>query len=160
MPTAATHPHMALPTARQLMTSSVIGLRDDLPMLEAAHTLAQEAVSGAPVVDGHGALVGVFSEEDVLRALAAALFYDQREGTVGEHLRGAAVTVSPDAQLVDLVALMQERHVKRLLVVEDGKLVGLVGRRDLMTALARAVAARHPHLTESTYAALAQRWGL
>ncbi|MFM2249012.1 MAG: hypothetical protein RL071_5087 [Pseudomonadota bacterium] len=152
--------HAPLPTARQLMTSSVIRLRADLPMLEAAHTLAQEAVSGAPVVDNQGVLVGVFSEEDVMRALAAALVYDQREGTVGEHLRGEAVTVPPDAGLVDLCALMAERRVKRLLVIEGGKMVGLIARRDLMTALARAVSARHPHLTESTYAALARRWGL
>jgi CBS domain-containing protein len=55
---------------------------------------------------------------------------------------------------------MAERRVKRLLVIEGGKMVGLIARRDLMTALARAVSARHPHLTESTYAALARRWGL
>lgn len=149
----------AVPTARDLMTSSVVRLRPDMPVLDAVTILHDRGFSGAPVVDEDQRLVGILSELDTLRVLAAAAFHDRPDGVVADRMSTDVVTVGPEDDVFALVTLIDERGLKRLPVVEDGRVIGLVTRRDVMDALAGVVRALHPRLRRTTMQALQEAFG-
>ncbi len=119
-------------------------------------------VSGLPVVDGKDALVGMLTEGDLLKRVETGTAGRRRTGWLDVVLgsgRGAddyvhthsrcvedlmsrdLVTATESSSLEDVVALMEKRHVKRLPIVRDGRLVGIVSRADLVRALGRALKA-------------------
>ena len=142
--------------AHQIMTRSVITIAPDATILEAAKTMLQHHVSGLPVVDAAGALVGIVSEGDFIRrseigtqrkrgrwlkfllgAGATATDYVRENGRkVSEVMTVEPITVGEDATLEDIVNTMETNHVKRLPVMENGKLVGIVSRANLLQAVA------------------------
>ena len=142
--------------AHQIMTRSVITIAPDATILEAAKTMLQHHVSGLPVVDAAGTLVGIVSEGDFIRrseigtqrkrgrwlkfllgAGATATDYVRENGRkVSEVMTVEPITVGEDATLEDIVNTMETNHVKRLPVMENGKLVGIVSRANLLQAVA------------------------
>jgi CBS domain-containing protein len=119
-----------------------------------AGLMLERRVSGVPVVDGDGRVVGVISEADVVRgetggtggegmiararavADAAALSIPR---TAAEAMTSPAVTISPDATVMEAAHQIAERGVNRLPVVdEDGRLIGIIARADVLRAFARA----------------------
>ena len=105
-------------------------LPGDMLLLEAIDVLASHRIGAAPVIEGN-AIVGVFSERDVihgLRALGAAAF----ERSVSEFMSAPAVTVSRDASVIGALAIMTERRIRHLPVVEAEELVGVVSIGDLV----------------------------
>lgn len=142
--------------AHQLMTRKVISVAPETPIVDAAKLMLKNHVSGLPVVDDEGAIVGIISEGDFLRRaeigtprkrgrLLAFLFgwgvtaedYVHEHGRkVSEIMTTSPKTVGEDATLEDIVALMQQNNIKRVPVVRDGKLVGMVSRSNLLGAVA------------------------
>jgi CBS domain-containing protein len=142
--------------AHQIMTRSVITIAPDATILEAAKTMLQHHVSGLPVVDAAGALVGIVSEGDFIRrseigtqrkrgrwlkfllgAGATATDYVRENGRkVSEVMTADPVTIAEDATLEEIVQAMETNGVKRLPVVKDGKLAGIVSRANLLQAVA------------------------
>lgn len=150
---------VAVPTARDLMTSSVVRLRPEMPVLDAVAVLHDGGFSGAPVVDAEHRLVGVLSELDTLRVLASAAFHDRPTGLVADRMSTDVVTVAPEDDVFAIVGMIEARGLKRLPVVEHGRVVGLVSRGDVMDALADVVRALHPRLRRTTLQALQARFG-
>jgi CBS domain-containing protein len=171
--------------ARDVMTSSVVAIDEGATVGEAISRMAEARVSGLPVIDGAGHLAGVLTEGDLLRRSETgtektlsrwAAFFSgpggNAEAFVRAHSRKVAdlmsrdlVTTTPDAPLADVVGLMEQRHVKRVPVLQDGKLVGIVARADVVRMLGRAIAAAKPEtdpdevLRARIYAALrGQKW--
>lgn len=141
-----------VPTARTVMTRSLVTLRPDMSAAEAAEILVRKSISGAPVVDGEGHLIGLLSEFDCLQAVASAEYeMDSHDTikTVAELMTkvGDCHTVSPDLDLFGLAHEFVRLRVRRFPVVEDDQLLGQVSRRDALTAalkLRREIAkARH-----------------
>ena len=151
----------ALPVSK-VMTSNVVSARDNMNLLQAATLMRQHVISGMPVVDARGRLVGVLSEKDIVRSLNSALEIatpaglldfvlglgnlrpDMKLVLLHEHLYDAKVsgamspdpvTVAPDTSLDLAAKMMRERKINRLPVVEDGKLVGIVTRNDVIAAI-------------------------
>jgi CBS domain-containing protein len=142
--------------AHQIMTRSVITIAPDSTILEAANTMLQHHVSGLPVVDAAGKLVGVVSEGDFIRrseigtqrkrgrwlkfllgAGATASDYVHEHGRkVSEVMTTDPVTVAEDATLEQIVTSMETNGVKRLPVMCGDKLVGIVSRANLLHAVA------------------------
>lgn len=140
--------------AHQIMTRSVITIAPDATILEAARTMLQHHVSGLPVVDAAGKLLGIVSEGDFIRRSEIGtprkrgrwlrvLLGDSAVDYVREHGRRVSdvmtsdpVTVTEDATLEQIVDAMETNGVKRLPVMKDGRLVGLVSRANLMQAVA------------------------
>lgn len=142
--------------AHQIMTRSVITIAPDSTILEAANTMLQHHVSGLPVVDAAGKLVGVVSEGDFIRrseigtqrkrgrwlkfllgAGATASDYVHEHGRkVSEVMTIDPVTVAEDATLEQIVTSMETNGVKRLPVMCGDKLVGIVSRANLLHAVA------------------------
>jgi hypothetical protein len=99
-------------------------------------------VSAVPVVDASGEIIGILSEADLLAiqapALAAPLVRNEREARVASDVMTKTVIVTgPDTTVDDLVRLMVDHHVKRVPVVANGRLFGMISRTDVISVLAR-----------------------
>ena len=140
-----------VPTARDIMTRSLVTLRPEMRALDATGLLLKHEISGAPVVDDDGRLVGLFSEYDGLREVAAAEYnFDHHEEvvTVGGVMNDPTHTISPELELFGIAHEFVKLRVRRLPVVEDGRLIGQVSRRD---ALRAAYELRRQILSEKRY---------
>jgi CBS domain-containing protein len=140
--------------AHQIMTRSVITIAPDATILEAAKTMLQHHVSGLPVVDAAGKLLGIVSEGDFIRRSEigtprkrgrwlkvllgdSAVDYVREHGRrVSDVMTGDPVTITEDATLEEIVDAMETNGVKRLPVMKEDRLVGLVSRANLMQAVA------------------------
>jgi len=128
---------------RDLMTTDVVTVRSDMPLKEVAKLLLERRISGVPVVDDDGALLGVVSEADFLRKEAGDPVQRRRPGLRWlVHDRHAeedrlAITIEADRPLSEAARRMTEGRIKRLAVVEDGRLVGILTRTDIVRAYAR-----------------------
>lgn len=136
-----------------LMSREVLTATPETPLKEAAGLLARKGISGVPIVDDRGAVVGVLSEADVLvkaggesrRGGFLAWFmepdFDLQDKitatTAGEAMSAPAITIGPDRPVHEAAALMVNESVNRLPVVEDGALVGILTRADVVRAFTR-----------------------
>lgn len=136
------------------MTRCVITAEPDTPVAEIARRLIANQISAVPVVDGAGRLVGIVSEGDLMRRpeteterhpswwltlLApekAAMNYVKAYGHHAKDVMTHQVTtVSEDASLEEIAEILEKQHIKRVPVVTDGKLVGIVSRANLLHGL-------------------------
>jgi CBS domain-containing protein len=136
-----------------IMTSDVITASEDTGLKEAARKMLQAGVSGLPVVDGAGTIIGIVTEADFVEAEAARSWGRQRRRllgavvgdhhpaqaqTVGEVMTRRPVVIDQDSDVTEAARKMAEHGVKRLPVVTpDGQLVGIVSRSDIVMAFAR-----------------------
>jgi CBS domain-containing protein len=132
-----------------IMTRDVASVTPETPLKVVATTLLGFGISGVPVCDRAGQVVGVVSESDVLfkeigpdprgRALFPQLERKGKEDarTAGEAMTSPAVVIEPKSAVWEAARKMLEHHVNRLPVVDDGRLVGIVTRSDLVRAFVR-----------------------
>ena len=140
--------------ARDVMTERVIAVTLDTPVTDVARLLLEKGISGVPVEDAEGHLVGMISEADLMHrvelgpqklpqkperwwitmseAELAEAYKKTRGLTAREVMHEGIHSVPPDADLVDVVEAMERHAVKRMLVLEDGKLRGIVTRSNLL----------------------------
>jgi CBS domain-containing protein len=154
--------------AKDLMQRDLVRLRPDTPIAEAVSTFEEYGIRGAPVVDSSGRLLGVLSLSDVARSdhvdagriasetNVGAGFHDEEgeeevefdpdgyapevlgRATVSDWMRRETVAVTPEASLRELCEVMVRESVHRVLVVEAGKLVGLVSASDVVRWVAES----------------------
>ena len=142
--------------AHQIMTRPVITVTPETAIVDAANTMLRKHVSGLPVVDGKGKLVGIVSEGDFIRrseigtqrkrgkflkfilgpGKAAADFVHEHGRKVAEIMTAEPLTISEDTQLEGIVELMEKNGIKRLPVMRGDKIVGIVSRSNLLQAVA------------------------
>lgn len=111
------------------MSVDVHTISADVTVEEATRQLVDSQFSGMPVVDEAGQLVGIISEYQMLETLYSSHF---RAMTVRDVMTRDVITVSPDTILSDATSLMMSHRIRRLPVVAEGKVVGIVARRDLL----------------------------
>ncbi|HEX8939182.1 MAG TPA: CBS domain-containing protein [Candidatus Limnocylindrales bacterium] len=127
------------PSVAQLMTRDPVVVRADASLKEAAALLEQYRISGLPVVDADGALAGVLSQTDLVRARATEHLWTSWPGLAVRHLMTQpALTIAASASLGEAARLMEEHHVHRLVVVaDDGRTpIGIISTTDLVRAMA------------------------
>lgn len=141
---------------RDVMTRRVICAAPDMSLREVAQLLSDHGISGVPVVDGEGRCLGVVSEADILvkqvgkhhrrRTAVEWIFGDLHDPdevrrraatTAGEAMSEPPVTIGADRPIRDAAAIMVDGEVNRLPVVDEGRLVGIVTRADLVRAYLR-----------------------
>ena len=130
---------MTVPTVRDVMTRGAIAVRDDVPLAEAAQQLDKHHISGVPVVDPDGHLVGVLSQTDLLRARVIDHLWSVLPGLAVRHLMTApAVVATEDTTIDEAAALMDQKQIHRLVVVaSDGRTpVGILSVSDLIHQMA------------------------
>jgi CBS domain-containing protein len=140
---------------RDVMTRKVISVPADTPAMAIARLLADRGISAAPVTDSWGMLLGIVSEADLIRRLASsdrpepgflrALFYNREQAavryaavhgaTAADIMTREVVTVTEEVTVEHAAALIEQHRVRRLPVVQDGVLVGILSRADLLRAL-------------------------
>lgn len=120
---------------RDYMAASLVVLHPEMEMLHAVHLLVQNRISGAPVTDDRGNLVGVLSELDCMRVALAAGYHEEFGGLVGEYMSTDVRTVQADDSIVDLAQRFLDAPYRRYPVLQDNRLVGQVSRRDVLRAL-------------------------
>ena len=128
----------APPTVAQLMTPEPIVIRDVDSLQHAARVLEENEVSGVPVVDDGGALVGVLSETDLVRARATEHLWSRWPGLNVRHLMHTPVlTADRSMSITEAAALMEKAHVHRLVVVDDDQQtpIGVISTSDLVRAM-------------------------
>lgn len=121
-------------TVRHFMRNTTVSVTRETALSAAARTLLKHGLTGCPVVDERGNVIGFISEQDFLKQLLASSYHGEGEKTVGELMHGAPLTVSPDDSVVDLAEQMTKNKPKIYPVVEQGKLVGEIARHDLLGA--------------------------
>lgn len=144
---------------RQAMTRDVVTVAPDASILEAGELMLRHNVSGLPVVNAAGDLVGIVTERDFLRpgregedkrrprwfeVLAGGptgpdLLARGRERKVSDVMTPAPLTVTEETPLEEAVHLMESRDVKRLPVVRGTRVVGIVARADMLRALIKSL---------------------
>jgi CBS domain-containing protein len=120
---------------RDIMNKRVVGIRPDATLSEAVAILTQQHIGGAPVVTADGAVIGVISE---LAMIDVVFDSDARDALVKDYMNAEVHTVHPDDPLSRPAQLFALYSFRRLPVVDDGKLVGIVTRRDLMNYALRS----------------------
>lgn len=125
--------------ASDVMTTRLITLSPETSLETAMRTLVNNQISGAPVVDANGKLVGIFSEMDCLRSIVGGDFYN--EGEVDQHrvdryMSEPKHTVTPGTDIYRIAQLFIDYSIRRLPVVDGDELVGQISRRDVLRAVA------------------------
>jgi len=118
------------------MATQVVTLHPDMEILRAAHVLISCDVSGAPVLDQHGRLIGVLSERDCMKVALHAGYHGEPGGQVRDYMSANPVSVNPDDTILDLAERFIKDSYRRYPVVDGGRLVGIISRRDVMRAMA------------------------
>ena len=127
---------MATPNrVRDCMTTEVITLRPDTELLQAVHTLIENDIAGAPVVDANGALVGILTERDCMRVALDAGYHGEYGGRVSEHMSEGVEVLDADESVVKAMQQFLHERYHRYPVVSEGRLVGVISRRDVLRAL-------------------------
>jgi CBS domain-containing protein len=140
--------------AADVMTLEPVSISPDASILEAIRVILQRKFSGLPVVESNGSLVGIVTEGDLLRRTeSGALIGSGRLASEDVHASGRKVrevmspkvhTITEDTPLEEVVQLMECHQIKRLPVVRDGRLVGIVSRANLLRALASIASETKP----------------
>lgn len=160
--------NIRIPTVRDLMQRDVIQVQAAASVASLATLLVRNHISGAPVVNPDGKVIGVVSLHDIAarngngngtqrfyrsgepaaaEAEYLASFYaeeDDAVGTVADIMTPRVHHIAPDASVIELVGLMLSAHVHRVLVLEDDRLLGVVSTTDVMRAVPELVALTQP----------------
>ena len=130
---------LAIPTVGELMTPDPIVIDESATVDDAVRALEENEITGMPVVDRDGVLVGVISHTDIVRARAVAHLWHRWPGLRVRHLMHApALTADRAMNMEEAAQLMERTHVHRLVVVGDDQLtpIGIISTTDLVRALA------------------------
>jgi len=149
---------------KDVMTKTVISVAPDTPVAEIANTMVSSGISGLPVLDADGKIVGIISEGDLMRRAETETaprrswwlnLLGSPERTATDYVRSHGmkasdlmsrriVSVGPDETLEAVANLLEENRIKRVPVLEGGALVGIVSRSNLVQALSAIYAAQKP----------------
>ena len=129
-------------TVRDVMDTHFTSLRPDMDIYEAINIILHKGLMGAPVIENKK-LVGVFSEKDCFRVLANWTFQMSNEtgGTVGNHMTQDVVTLEASTDLASVVSKFLSHYYRGLPVVDEGQLVGLISRRNILDVMMKNEAA-------------------
>lgn len=147
-------------TANDIMTKDVITVDADMSARDLAKVLAENKISGVPVIDSNGSIIGIVTESDlidrakkvhiptVMRLFDSFVFLESPErmekdlkkmaaSTVKDICNPDIVNVEPTTPLDELATIMSESKIHTIPVLQDGKLVGIIGKSDIIRTLAQ-----------------------
>jgi CBS domain-containing protein len=123
-------------TIKSIMTTDVVSVKENIPIYEALDLLSKKRISGLPVVNDQDHIVGILSEKDVLRILI-----DKKLGvkkTVRDYMTREVICYTEEDSAIDLCSFFIRSNIRRVPIVREGKLVGIVSRRDIVNLILEA----------------------
>jgi CBS domain-containing protein len=119
------------------MSKNPVTLDPEMEILRAVHELIKHDISGAPVLDTHGRLVGVLTERDCMRVAMQGDYHGTPAGLVEDFMSTNPQWIGPDQSILTLADLFISGRFHRYPVVDNGRLVGVISRRDVMRAMGK-----------------------
>ncbi|MFZ9045122.1 MAG: CBS domain-containing protein [Cyclobacteriaceae bacterium] len=121
------------------MSTKLITFSPDQHMHDVIEVLLKNKVSGGPVVDEEGKLVGVVSEGDCMKEVVRGKYNNMPNlsGNVSDHMTSDVISISPETNIFDVARMFLEKRIRRFPVVSRGKLVGQISQKDIMRAFHR-----------------------
>jgi predicted transcriptional regulator len=117
--------------ARDIMTRNVCTISPEVGVQEVAQLLSRKSISGVPVIDKDGKIIGIVTEADIIGKV-------DREGLrVADIMSLEVIAVDEETRVGEIAILLTERKIKRVPVMQNGKLVGIVCRADIVRAVAQ-----------------------
>jgi CBS domain-containing protein len=125
------------PTVREYMTRDIdlVITHPEMTGYVAIGLLVKHKISGMPVVDEAGKLIGMLSERDCLKTLASAQYYNLPTALVRDLMSTELTSVAPDTEILAVADLFLNNKFRRLPVLDKGLLVGQISRRDVLRAI-------------------------
>ncbi len=130
-------------TVKDYMTSAMITLKPGVDIVEAAQTLLEYRLSGAPVLDDHNRLVGYLSEKDCLHTVLSAVYNQDYGDLVEDRMSKEVKVVHPTDNITDIAERFLKDGVRMYPVVEKDVLVGMISRQSVLNAFCR-ISQTHP----------------
>jgi CBS domain-containing protein len=122
-------------TAEQYMSSDLVTFTPEMDLHHAIRLLLKNRISGAPVVDGQGRLVGILTKKDCLKVAFSASYHQELGGHVAEFMSPEVKTVDAQSDIVEVAELFLNSRFRRFPVMRNGRLVGVISRHDVLRAL-------------------------
>ncbi|WP_420427620.1 CBS domain-containing protein [Algiphilus sp.] len=117
------------------MSAHLLTFTPEMDVLNAINLLLEQGISGAPVVDRLGNLVGMLSEKDCMRVALNAGYHGDLGGKVRDFMSPRVVTIDADTSILEVARMFMESPFKRYPVVSDNRLVGNISRHDVLRAI-------------------------
>ena len=123
-------------TASDYMTTNVITFKADLEITDVTETIINRKISGAPVVNNEGEIIGIITEKDCLRVIYDEKYHNlfPNQGKVTNYMSKKVITVDYNIKIYELASLFMKSNFRRYPVLKNGKMVGVISRRDVLKA--------------------------
>ena len=115
---------------KDIMTTKVIYITQDTPVVDAIRLMVKNNITGVPVVEDDMTLLGILSEQDVLRLLHT--YEDEKDRTVYDFMTHPAVHFEQDEPLLDVCFCLRDNSIRRVPVTSNNKVVGVISRSDIL----------------------------
>ncbi|MGY8870446.1 MAG: CBS domain-containing protein [Pseudomonadales bacterium] len=118
------------------MATGLVTFHPETDLFEAINSLLRYKISGAPVTNGQGELIGLISEVDCLKAILTLTYHEEEVGgSVADCMTKNVETINYDANIIEVAKIFIDKGRRRLPVTRDGKLVGQISRSDILRAV-------------------------
>ena len=124
------------------MTTALVTVTPELEIVRAMRILLERDVSGAPVVDAEGRLVGILTSRDCMAVVFNASYYQEWGGTVADYMTAPVETIDAATDIIAAAQRFLNSRYRRFPVVRDGRLVGQISRGDILRAVVDMWSAR------------------
>ena len=119
--------------AKDIMTRNVLCITQDTPVVDAIRLLVKNHITGVPVVEDDKTLLGILSEQDVLRLFHT--YDDEKNRTVYDFMTHPAVHFEENEPLLDVCFCLRDNSIRRVPVTSNGKVVGVISRADILKCI-------------------------
>jgi len=114
---------------KDIMSTDVVSVQPDTPVTRAVELLIENDITGLPVVEPSGRLVGIVTEKDLIGVLCGQ---DAPSGTARDYMTDDVISFDEDDDIIAICECLISNHLRRVPILADGKLVGIISRRDLI----------------------------
>jgi CBS domain-containing protein len=120
---------------KDYMAANLITFTPEMDVMVAVNLLVEKRISGAPVLDEHGNLVGILSERDCVRVALETCYHGEQAGVVADYMNRDVHTVDGDMSILELARLFVDKPFRRYPVIDGNRLAGQISIRDVLRAL-------------------------
>lgn len=118
---------------KDIMTRNVVSIQKDIPVVDAIRLMSENNITGIPVVEEDKTLVGILSEQDVLRLFHT--YEEEKDRTVNDFMTQPAIHFEANESLRDVCYCLRDNSIRRVPVTSNGRVVGVVSRSDILKCI-------------------------